>query len=501
MYCAENKLHEECGVFGIRSISGTDVVNSVYHGLYALQHRGQESCGIAINDDGLITGHKGLGLVSEVFSKDSVEKLPRGNMAIGHCRYSTSDDLSVTDAQPLVIRHIKGTMAIAHNGNLTNAAKLKEELELTGAIFHTTSDAEIIAYTIIRERLVSSSIEEAISRAMSRIHGAYSLVIMSPKKLIAVRDPLGFRPLCIGKTGEDHIIASESCALESVGASFFRDVKPGEIVVIDEDGIRSIEENCKPGTKSACVFEFIYFARPDSVIDGSSVHIARQRAGAFLSLEHPVQADVVIGVPDSGIDAALGYSRQSGIPYDVGFIKNKYIGRTFIEPFQPQRENTLRIKLNTISSTVRGKRVILIDDSIVRGTTSKRIVRLLREAGATEVHMRVSSPPFLYPCYFGTDIKSRESLIAANYSIEEIAELIGVDSLGFLGVDNVTKLADKPSLEFCTSGFTGRYQIPLPAAMPKEKYKRKIGDNEGGSNEDAELQNVAKKQAMAESVK
>jgi len=472
----DDKLHEECGVFGVRS-TGSDVASIVYTGLYALQHRGQESCGIAINDDGVITGHKGLRLVSEVFSKDVLEKLPGGNMAIGHCRYSTTGGLSVENAQPLVIRHIKGTMAIAHNGNLTNAAKLKEELELTGAIFHTTSDTEVIAHTIIRERLVSDSIEEAISRAMTKIQGAYSLVIMSPKKLIAVRDPLGFRPLCIGKAGEDYIVASESCALDSVGASFIRDVNPGEIVIIDEEGMRSIEDNCKPGKKSACVFEFIYFARPDSVIDGSGVHTARLRAGAFLALEHPVQADVVIGVPDSGIDAALGYSKQSGIPYDVGFIKNKYIGRTFIEPFQPQRESALRIKLNTISSTVRGKRVILIDDSIVRGTTSKRIVRLLREAGAKEVHMRVSSPPFLYPCFFGTDIRSREHLIAANHTVEEIAEIIGVDSLGFLGVENVTKLADNPSLEFCTSCFTGRYPIEVPEIMPKEKYEFTIGEN------------------------
>lgn len=475
MYHIEDSLHEECGVFGIHSNS-SDVVNSVYTGLYALQHRGQESCGIAINDDGIITGHKGVGLVSEVFTKDIIEKLPRGNMAIGHCRYSTAGGLSVANAQPLVIRHIKGTMAIAHNGNLTNATALKEELELTGAIFHTTSDTEVISYTIIRERLSSSSIEEAISRAMTKIQGAYSLVIMSPKKLIAVRDPLGFRPLCIGKAGKDYVIASESCALDSVGAAFVRDVKPGEIVVIDEEGMRSIEDNCKPGKKSACVFEFIYFARPDSVIDGSCVHTARLRAGAFLALEHPVQADVVIGVPDSGIDAALGYSKQSGIPYDVGFIKNKYIGRTFIEPFQPQRENTLRIKLNPISSTVRGKRVILIDDSIVRGTTSKRIVRLLRDAGAKEVHMRVSSPPFLYPCYFGTDIKSREHLIAVNHTVEEIAEIIGVDSLGFLGVENVTKLADNPSLEFCTSCFTGRYPIEVPETVPQEKFQTKIGE-------------------------
>ncbi|GAB1476126.1 amidophosphoribosyltransferase [Bacillota bacterium] len=475
MFFTEDKLHEECGVFGIRSKSNdVDVVNNVYRGLYALQHRGQESCGIAINDGGLISGYKGPGLVSEVFTKEAVEKMPGGNMAIGHCRYSMTNGFSSTNSQPLVIRHIKGTMAIAYNGNITNAAELKEELELNGAIFHTTGDAEVISYVIIRERLTSSSIEEAVSRAMSKIQGAYSIVIMSPKKLIAVRDPMGFRPLCLGKSEDSFVIASESCALDGVGAEFIRDVKPGEIVVFDEEGMRSIEENCMPGEKSVCVFEFIYFARPDSVIDGSCVHTARQRAGAFLALEHPVQADVVIGVPDSGIDAALGYARQSGIPYDVGFIKNKYIGRTFIEPFQPQRENALSIKLNTISSTVRGKRVVLIDDSIVRGTTSKRIVRLLRESGATEVHMMVSSPPFLYPCHFGTDIKSRENLIAANYSIEEIAEMIGVDSLGFLGVENVTKLAVNPAHGFCTACFTGRYPIPVPNAEHAEKYNHKI---------------------------
>lgn len=472
-----DKPREECGVFGIRTTScEVDVVNNVYRGLYALQHRGQESCGIAINDGGLISGYKGVGIVSEVFTREAVEKMPRGNMAVGHCRYSMADGLSAINAQPLVIRHIKGTMAIAHNGNITNAACLKEELELNGAIFHTTSDTEVIAHVIIRERLSSDSIEEAISKAMTKIQGAYSLVIMSPKKLIAVRDPQGFRPLCLGKSAESHVIASESCALDGVGVEFVRDILPGEIVVIDEQGTRSIKDNCKEGKKSACVFEFIYFARPDSVIDGSCVHTARQRAGAFLSLEHPVQADVVVGVPDSGIDAALGYAKQSGIPYDVGFIKNKYIGRTFIEPFQPQRENTLSIKLNVIKSTVRGKRVILIDDSIVRGTTSKRIVKLLREAGATEVHMRVSSPPFLFPCHFGTDIKSRENLIAANNTIEEMTQMIGVDSLGFLGVENVTKLAVNPSLEFCTGCYTGKYPIPVPEINPNEKYQKKIND-------------------------
>jgi amidophosphoribosyltransferase len=458
-------IHEECGVIGIRSDDATQVIPSVYTGLYALQHRGQESCGIATNENGSITGYKDLGLVSEVFTKEVLQKIPPAHMAIGHCRYSTTGSSTAVNAQPLVIRHIKGNMAIAHNGNLTNAAELREELELSGAIFHTSSDTEVIAYTITKERLSAPSIEEAVSRAMNKIQGAYSLAIMSPKKLIAVRDPLGFRPLCIGKLDEAYVIASESCALDSIGAQFERDVKPGEIIVIGEDGLTSIETHCSANKKATCVFEFIYFARPDSVIDGSCVHTARQRAGAFLSLEHPVQADVVIGVPDSGLDAAMGYSKQSGIPYDVGFIKNKYIGRTFIEPTQIQREDALRIKLNTISSTVRNKRVILIDDSIVRGTTSHRIVKLLRDAGAKEVHMRVTSPPFLHPCYFGTDIDSREHLIAANHSIEEIKDLIGVDSLGFLGVNNVTKLADNHTLSFCTACFTGEYPIPVPAEM------------------------------------
>lgn len=471
-----DKLHEECGVFGIMNAGKVDVVTSTYLGLYALQHRGQESCGMAINDDGIITGHKALGLVSEVFTKEILEKLPSGNMAIGHCRYSTAGSSTPINAQPLVIRHIKGNMAIAHNGNLTNACELREELEMGGGIFHTTSDTEVIAYTITKERISSSSIEEAIGKAMDKIKGAYSLVIMSPKKLIAVRDPLGFRPLCIGQIGESYVIASESCALDTVGAKFLRDVIPGEIIVIDDCGMRSIKDHCSDCKKAACVFEFIYFARPDSVIDGSCVHTARQRAGAFLSLEHPVHADVVIGVPDSGLDAALGYAKQSGIPYDVGFIKNKYIGRTFIEPYQADRENALRIKLNTISSTVRGKRVILIDDSIVRGTTSKRIVKLLREAGATEVHMRVSAPPFLHACYFGTDIKSSEHLIAANNTLAEMEKMLDVDSLGFLGTDNVTKLADNPTYSFCTACFTGDYPIPIPSDAPDIKFEHKLGE-------------------------
>ena len=369
-------------------------------------------------------------------------------------------------------------MALAHNGNLTNAAELREKLEPSGAIFHTTSDTEVIAYTITGARLKSPSIEEAVSAAMDVIQGAYSLVLLSPRKLIAARDPNGFRPLCIGTLDGGYVFASESCALDAIGAHFLRDVEPGEIVVVVQNGLRSIKDHCGKAKSSMCVFEFIYFARPDSVIDGAGVHEARVRAGAFLALEHPVQADIVIGVPDSGIDAAIGYARQSGIPYGTGFIKNKYIARTFIAPGQKNREDKVRIKLNPISSVVRGKRVVIIDDSIVRGTTSARIVGLLREAGATEVHMRVSAPPFLHPCYFGTDIDSRDHLIACNHTAEEIAQIIGADSPGYLSVDSVHKLANGCRCTFCDGCSTGQYPVPVPEAREKFRFEQKIGQTQ-----------------------
>lgn len=474
-----DSIHEECGLFGIYDGSGEqDVALSTYLALYALQHRGQESCGIAVCDDGVIGYHKDLGLVSEVFTKDVLANLGQGQMAMGHVRYSTTGTRSRANAQPLVINHIKGTMSVAHNGNLTNAAELREKLELTGCIFHTTSDTEVIAHVITRERVKAPSIEVAVERAMNTLAGAYSLVIMSPQKLIAARDPNGFRPLCIGKLGESWLFSSETCALDTLGASYVREVEPGEIVVVDQNGPRSIRTHCDKVPSSFCVFEFIYFARPDSVVEGSSVHNARQRAGAFLALEHPVQADVVIGVPDSGLDAALGYAKQSGIPYGVGFIKNRYIGRTFIQSTQKQRENSVHIKLNVVSETVRGKRVIMIDDSIVRGTTSARIVRLLREAGATEVHMRVSAPPFLYPCYFGTDIDDKSSLIANNHTVEEIEKIIGVDSLGYLSVEDVRKLAADSKCGFCTACFSGDYPVPPPKVCQKNKFEQKIARKE-----------------------
>ncbi len=425
-----NTIHEECGVFGIYAGRNQNVAATVYYGLYALQHRGQESCGIVVDKDGVFTSHKDIGLVNEVFDHETLASLGEGSIAVGHVRYGTTGGGSRANCQPIEVRHIKGTMAVAHNGNLTNAAELRRELELKGSIFHTTSDTEIIAYEVTRERLTHPSIEEAVSAAMDRLDGSYSLIIMSPMKLIALRDPRGMRPLCYGiRADGSYIVASESCALAAVGAKFVRDIEPGEIVVFGTEGVRSIRTHCGKKPHALCLFEYIYFARSDSVIDGVSVQEAHFRAGEFLAKEHPVDADIVIGVPDSGLDAALGYSRASGIPYGIGFVKNKYIGRTFISPGQSEREDKVRIKLNPIEGAIKGKRVILVDDSIVRGTTCGHIVNLVREAGAKEVHMRISSPPFVDPCYYGTDIDSRENLIACHHTVDEIARIRSAISL------------------------------------------------------------------------
>ncbi len=480
-----SSLREECGVFGVYSGETSDVASTAYYGLFALQHRGQESCGIVVNDDGVFSGFKDKGLVNDVFTTEIINSLGEGNIAVGHVRYGTTGSNDRSNAQPIVVNHIKGKMALAHNGNLINSGELRRELELQGSIFHTTSDTEVISYIITKERLSAPSIEQAVNSAMNRIKGAYSLVVMSPSKLIAVRDENGFRPLCYGKTADGrYIVASESCALDAVGAEFVRDIKPGEIVVFEKSGVRSIEDHCKKSPCSLCVFEYIYFARPDSVIDGCPVHTARQRAGAFLALEHPVQADVVIGVPDSGLDAALGYAKQSGIPYEIGFIKNKYIGRTFIAPGQKSREDKVKIKLNPIAEVAKGKRIVMIDDSIVRGTTSARIVKLLREAGAKEIHMRVSAPPFMNPCYYGTDIDSRENLIACKHSVEEIAKIIGVDSLGYLSVDSVKQIAKGIcGTGYCTACFDGNYPTAVPNTPMKNKFETKISENKEKGNE------------------
>lgn len=478
-------LREECGVFGVYSEETNDVARTVYYGLFALQHRGQESCGIVVNDDGVFKDFKDTGLVNDVFTSEIIEKLGDGNMAVGHTRYGTTGSNGRSNAQPIVVNHIKGKMALAHNGNLINSDELRKELELEGSIFHTTSDTEVISYIITKERLTAPSVEQAVNAAMNRIKGAYSLVIMSPSKLIAVRDENGFRPLCYGKTEDGrYIVASESCAIDAVGAEFVRDINPGEIVIFDKNGVRSIKDHCKKVPCSLCVFEYIYFARPDSVIDGCSVHTARQRAGAFLALEHPVQADVVIGVPDSGLDAALGYSKQSGIPYEIGFIKNKYIGRTFIAPGQKSREDKVKIKLNPIAEVIKGKRIVMIDDSIVRGTTSARIVKLLRDAGAKEIHMRVSAPPFMNPCYYGTDIDSRENLIACRHTADEIAKIIGVDSLGYLSVESVNKIAKGVhGTGYCTACFDGNYPTEVPKTPMKNRFETKISKSKEKCNE------------------
>lgn len=475
-----SSLREECGVFGIIKNEKSDVAHDAYYGLFALQHRGQESAGIVVNDDGLFKSYKDVGLVNDVFDRESISSLGDGNMAVGHVRYGTTGTDGRLNAQPIMVNHIKGRMALAHNGNLTNSYELRRMLELSGSIFHTTSDTEVISYIITKERINSKSIEEAIGKAMGTIKGAYSLVIMSPSKLIAVRDPNGFRPLCYGTTEDGgYVIASESAALDAVGATLVRDVRPGEIIVFSKDGVKSITDHCNDAKQSVCVFEYIYFARPDSVIDGCSVHSSRLRAGAFLALEHPVQADIVIGVPDSGIDAAIGFSRQSGIPYGIGFIKNKYIGRTFISPGQKSREDKVKIKLNPIKETVSGKRVVLIDDSIVRGTTCARIVNLIREAGAKEVHVRISAPPFVNPCYYGTDIDSRDSLIACNHTTEEIAKIIGADTLGYLSVDNVKKIAQGEHCKgFCTGCFGSEYPAQVPSETKKDRFERKISERE-----------------------
>ena len=471
-----DSLHEECGVFGIFEHERTDVASSVYFGLYALQHRGQESCGIAVCDDGVFSHKRADGLVSDVFDSDSLHKLGQGNIGLGHVRYSTFGGKNPNNIQPLVIRHIKGNLALVHNGNLVNAGELRRKFELSGAIFHGTSDTEAIAYTIVHERLNCSSTEEAVEKAIPKIKGAYSCIIMTATKLIAFRDVNGFRPLCIGKTSDGaYVAASESCALEAVGAEYIRDVKPGEIVVISKMGVHSICTHVK-SKSNICIFEYIYFARPDSVIEGTSVHHARIKAGRILAETSPVDADIVIGVPDSGLDAALGYAQQSGIPYGTGFIKNKYIGRSFIQPKQHQRENAVRIKLNVIRETVKDKRVVMIDDSIVRGTTSARIVKLLHDAGAREVHVRISSPPFMHPCYFGTDIDSEENLIANKYtSAASIAKHIGADSLAFLPQDKLCDLVGD-SMGICSGCFSGKYPISITGADKKNKFDSKIHD-------------------------
>lgn len=466
-----DEIHEECGVFGVYDLDGNDVVSTIYYGLFALQHRGQESCGIAVSDTngpkGEVKACKGMGLVSEVFAPESLEKLT-GNIGVGHVRYSTAGGSNIQNTQPLVLNYVKGTLALAHNGNLVNTPELRRELEYTGAIFQTTIDSEVIAYHIARERLNSSTVEEAVARAMKKLSGAYSLVIMSPRKLIGARDPFGFHPLCIGKRDNSYILASETAALNAADAEFVRDVLPGEVVMIDEGGIHSDTSLCTPKT-AKCIFEYIYFSRPDSRFDGVSVYNSRIMAGRILAQTFPVEADVVVGVPDSGNAAALGYSLESGIPFGMAFVKNSYVGRTFIKPKQSMRSSSVRIKLNVLPEVVEGKRVVMIDDSIVRGTTSAKIVRMLKKAGATEVHVRISSPPFLYPCYFGTDVPTGDQLIAHNNSVDQIRDMIGADSLGYLAVERLGDMLGADT-GFCDACFSGKYPIEPPKEDIRGEY-------------------------------
>lgn len=468
-----DELHEECGVFGIYDLDGKDVASSIYYGLFALQHRGQESCGIAVSDTngpkGVVQSVKGMGLVNEVFTTEGLDSM-HGNLGVGHVRYSTAGASNVANTQPLVLNYVKGTLALAHNGNLTNALELREELAYTGAIFQTTIDSEVIAYHIARERLKTPNVEGAIKNAMLKIKGAYSLVIMSSRKLIGVRDPLGFHPLCLGKRDNTYVLASESCALDAVGATFVRDVLPGEIITITKNGIISDKSLCQKKVRK-CIFEYIYFARPDSKLDNVSVYNSRIMAGRILAQTHPIDADIVVGVPDSGNVAAMGYALESGIPYGMAFVKNSYVGRTFIKPKQSMRESSVRIKLNVLTEAVKGKRVVMIDDSIVRGTTSARIVGMLKAAGATEVHVRISSPPFLHPCYFGTDVPSDEQLIAHNNTVEQICSIIGADSLGYLSVDRLNELIEGDT-GYCDACFTGNYPIEPPKDDIRGEYEK-----------------------------
>lgn len=467
------KLNEECGIFGIYSKKNKDkLVYSTAIGLSTLQHRGEESCGIAINKDGIIEYHKDIGLVSEVFTPKVLESMPDGKMAIGHVRYSTTGSSKKENAQPLVIRHQKGNLAIAHNGNLINAIELKAELEASGSIFTTTSDTEVICQLIVKERVKTTSIEEAIVNTMKKLKGAYSILLMSSKKLIAVRDPQGFRPLCMGKLGNKIMFASESCAFEVLGGKFIRDIEPGEMVVVTNNEI--VAKNYFPNEKHGmCIFEYIYFARPDSIIEGISVHRFRENTGRYLAKQAPVDADIVAGVPDSGLDAALGYSKESGIPYDIVFTKSKYIGRTFIQNSQNKRQSAVSLKLSPLRSVVKGKTIILIDDSIVRGNTIMKIVKRLRKAGAKKIHLRIASPPFIDTCHFGTDIDNKEILIANNYSIEEIKEIIDVDSLEYLSLDNLSKLTEKSHINgVCKGCFTGIYPIKVPKDIPKNTFEK-----------------------------
>lgn len=468
-----DKVNEECGVFGIYRGDDIDIVSATHDGLYGLQHRGQESVGITVLKDEEPYTVKDLGIVSTVLTEKALQKLPQGEMAVGHVRYTSTSYLDRAATQPLVMRYICGSLAIANNGAITNFAEIRDQLEHGGAIFQSNSHAEIIGYMIATRRIECDSLEDAVLKTMKVLKGAYSIVIGAPGKLLGVRDPHGFKPLCIGKIGNSYVLASESCAIDSIGGEFIRDVEPGEVVVVDGEGLHSYHCN-KKKTSSLCLFEYIYFARPDSIVDGVNVNIARRRAGKLLYEENPIEADIVCGVPDSGLDAAQGYAEASGIPYATAFIKNKYIGRTTGVGGVDKKKKLLKTRLNVLKNIVKGKRVVIIDDSIVRGNTAAHIVKLLRDAGAKEVHMRISAPEFFYPCYFGIDLPSQENMISNRFSVDELKNEIGADSLGFLSIEGLHSIADGCKIGLCDGCFSGVYHADKPKIIYEDKFSVKI---------------------------
>lgn len=468
-----SELHDECGVFGIfTNDASVNIVEETYLSLYALQHRGQVGAGIAVNNNGNIIYHKDFGMIPEALPERELLRLGNGRIAIGHVKYSSGEQVDHENLAPLVMRYIKGQLALCINGALTNYHELRNDLNQGAAIFQSNGDTEVIAYLIARARINTSSIEEAVRQAVCRLNGAYALVMMSPSKLIGVRDPMGIRPLCYGKIGSSYVIASESCVFDSMGGEFIRDIQPGEMLVIDSEGVHSYTDGCG-GKTALCMFEYVFFSRPDSVVDGVSVNQARQRAGKLLAKQHPVEADIVCGVPDCGIESAIGYAMESGIPYATGLIKNKYIGRAFNDR-KKNSEYLMRIKLNALKNNVNGKRVIVIDDSILKGKTSRHIVELLRNAGAKEIHMRIASPPFISPCYLNSDTTSKDKLIASTKSIDEMRDYMGADSLGFLSVESMREIAKESKLGFCDACFTGNYPMDVSDTSREDKYSRKI---------------------------
>jgi amidophosphoribosyltransferase len=461
-------MKDFCGVVGIHGHK--DASRLAYLALYALQHRGEESAGIVSFDHKKVHIHKGMGLVGNVFSEDTLKKL-KGNIAIGHVRYSTTGSSIAKNVQPLLINHKKGFIAVAHNGNLTNSVELRNELEDSGSILQTTMDSELIVHFLVKDQL--NNYRQKIVPILSKLQGAYSFVLLLNDAIYAARDPFGFRPLCIGKIDSSYIVASETCAFDMIGATYIRDVDPGEVIIIDKSGLTSLKQPPAP-RRAFCIFENIYFARPDSNIFTKSVYIARKNLGKTLAKEHPVNADLVMPIPDSGTYAALGYSEASGIPLEMAYVRNHYIGRTFIQPSQAIRDFKVRVKLNPIKDVLKGKRIVIVEDSIVRGTTSRSRVRTLREAGVAEIHMRVSCPPLISPCFYGIDFPTKKELIASSHSIEEIRQFIGVDSLKYLSLEGMLSSMMLPKEDFCTACFTGNYPTTICKPPSKKALEKRL---------------------------